>query len=258
MDNKRTYLDSLNTGRMRRPQTTLEQLNRSLEHLEHQLDQRHAPRSAAETYQNSRRKLADETAYYPAIDEEALAAPRPTPRSRLAAEDLRRPEPAYARSHPDQSRIADELEALRAEMRAQLSRDAAQPQAARIVQELEAMRKEMREQLDGARKDLAARMIVPGTSVSQINEAAEIKAEIERLTDAVQSMTHRNDERPLNVLRLELEQARAAIDSLAREDTVRSIGSRWDDFERRMSSFQENMTADIRNRPHDSGFRRPE
>ncbi len=62
------------------------------------------------------------------------------------------------------------------------------------------------------------------------------------------SLTQRSDERPLNVLRLELEQARAAIDSLAREDTVRSIGSRWDDFERRMSSFEDNMSAELRSR----------
>jgi localization factor PodJL len=59
---KRSYLDSLNAGRARRPQPTLEQLNRSLEHLEKQLDIRAAQKPDA--YQSNRRRLADETAYY--------------------------------------------------------------------------------------------------------------------------------------------------------------------------------------------------
>ncbi|MGB3830646.1 MAG: hypothetical protein WA975_02130, partial [Mesorhizobium sp.] len=36
--NKRSYLDTINAGRQRRPHTTLEQLNRSLETLEKRLD----------------------------------------------------------------------------------------------------------------------------------------------------------------------------------------------------------------------------
>ena len=37
MNSKRSYLDSLNAGRQRRPYATLEQLNRSLETLEQRL-----------------------------------------------------------------------------------------------------------------------------------------------------------------------------------------------------------------------------
>ena len=36
MNSKRSYLDTLNAGRQRRPQTTLEQITRSLENLEHE------------------------------------------------------------------------------------------------------------------------------------------------------------------------------------------------------------------------------
>ena len=43
MDGKRSYLDTLNDGRQRRAETTLEQLNRSLETLERQLDRKRAP-----------------------------------------------------------------------------------------------------------------------------------------------------------------------------------------------------------------------
>ena len=38
MNSKRSYLDTLNAGRQRRPSTTLEQLNRSLETLEQRLE----------------------------------------------------------------------------------------------------------------------------------------------------------------------------------------------------------------------------
>jgi len=242
---KRSYLDSLNAGRARRPQTTLEQLNRSLEHLEKQLDMRPAQRPAADPYQSSRRRMADEAAFY-ASDYDSRPA-RQAVNARI--EESRRVD---TRAHQDQARIADELEALRREMRAHLEtsrRDAIEPQATRVAQELEAIREEMREQLAGARRDLAAREQIPGLADIRISEIGEIKGEIERLTDAVHSLTQRSDERPLNVLRLELEQARAAIDSLAREDTVRSIGSRWDDFERRMASFEDNVSAELRSRP---------
>jgi localization factor PodJL len=38
MNSKRSYLDTLNAGRQRRPHTTLEELNRSLETLEQRLE----------------------------------------------------------------------------------------------------------------------------------------------------------------------------------------------------------------------------
>src|SRR5690606_28970283 len=42
--------------------------------------------------------------------------------------------------------------------------------------------------------------------------------------------TDRNDDRTLQLLRLDMEQLRAALDSLAREDTVRSVGRRWEEL----------------------------
>ncbi len=162
---KRSYLDSLNAGRTRRPQTTLEQLNRSLEHLEKQLDKRSVQPPTADPYQASRRRLADEAAFYPGDHENR-------PVAAVQASAARRDEPRRVdtRAHQDQTRIADELEALRREMRTHLEtsrqeqsrRDAIEPQATRVAQELEAIRKEMHEQLEAARRDLAAREQAPG------------------------------------------------------------------------------------------------
>jgi len=42
MNSKRSYLDTLNAGRQRRPHTSLEELNRSLETLEQRLDRTRA------------------------------------------------------------------------------------------------------------------------------------------------------------------------------------------------------------------------
>ena len=41
MNNKRTYLDTLNAGRQRRPGTSLEQITQSLQNLESKLDRSH-------------------------------------------------------------------------------------------------------------------------------------------------------------------------------------------------------------------------
>lgn len=212
MDSKRSYLESLNAGRLRRPQMTLEQLNLSLEQLERQLDQRtRQQRAEQDIYRPSRQRLAEETAPYyerqPASHwQNVPVAPRPAPQ----------PVRPAARAHGDEAAtLADELKALRSEMHALL----AEPQQGRQ----------------------------PANGYVDHREATEIRTEIERLTDAVQTLTQRSDDRPFNALRLELEQARAAIGSLAREDTVRAISERWEDFERRMAA-QERAPA------HDQNF----
>src|SRR6185436_2098502 len=52
-------------------------------------------------------------------------------------------------------------------------------------------------------------------------------------------------------LRLELEQVRGALDSLAREDTVRSVDRRWDDFDARFTKFEDRIDAQSRGRTPD-------
>ena len=70
MNSKRSYLDTLNAGRQRRPQTTLEQLNRSLETLEQRLGQTReevTARPAPHQYGTDPRYPATEPRY-PAVD----------------------------------------------------------------------------------------------------------------------------------------------------------------------------------------------
>ena len=56
------------------------------------------------------------------------------------------------------------------------------------------------------------------------------------------------------MLRLELEQVKAALDTLAREESVQKVDRRWDDFDRRWSAFEDRVDADQRKRSDDPGL----
>jgi localization factor PodJL len=206
MDSRRSYLDNLNAGRQRRPQTSLDQLTRSLSKLEQQLDQHAVGRTERPIYRQDRERLANEAATYraPASQQSNRyyddgRSGRDDGRSNRAYDDNR-----TSRPRADADQLAGELDALRGEMKALLG----ETRGARTAQ-----------------------------SRTQ-SDSNEIKSEIERLTAAVQGMARRSDDKGVNALRLELEQARATIELLAREETVRSIGQRWDDFEERFTARQ--------------------
>lgn len=199
MNTRRTYLDTLNAGRQRKSEASLEQLSRSLEHLEQQLDRRGNVRPPA--------------------------APAPTPQFRAAAPE-RAPEraaprePAYGRTDPyaPADAISAELRTLREEMRQQMNSG--------LRQEFQALRQELEQ----------------SQTALQGRGAKQFSLDLERLADSMHSsLAERNDDRALNVLRLELEQVKGAISALAREDTVRSVGARWDDVDRKLAALQTNF-----------------
>lgn len=201
MSNRRSYLETLNAGRERRADAPLDGLNRSLDMLE--------------------RRLRD-----PAADDHGAA------RSRLSAERRpeRRPDSGagrdgmlreieMARDHEDNvaaaGRIAGEIRTMRDEFR---SRDDRQLRRAEDMQgEFEALRREMARapKLD-----------------------AELVAEFDRLSGAIQGLSEKGDDRGTTLLRLELEQLKGALDSLAREDSLRSVASRWDALDDRLGAFE--------------------
>ena len=51
------------------------------------------------------------------------------------------------------------------------------------------------------------------------------------------------DDRSVNMLRLEIEQMKSALDTLAREETVRSVDRRWDAFDQRFNDFEHRISA---------------
>ncbi len=75
-------------------------------------------------------------------------------------------------------------------------------------------------------------------SAPSARESAALGMEFERLSGAIQELAEKSDDRSVNLLRLELEQVRSALDSLAREESVRAVDRRGDDFDRRWSAFE--------------------
>lgn len=247
MNSKRSYLDTLNAGRQRRPQTTLEQLNRSLETLEQRLERTHEdPLARPEPRQYG----AD--ARYPAAQpsaqqrwyEDPQPAPRPTSPAQPAAafgqnyqaiardiDRVRGQEDGVAMV----GKIAGELRGMREELRHQMT--------AGLQREFEALRKDIERAFQsGAR---------PGASAKG---SAELGLEFERLSGAIQTLAEKSDDRSVNMLRLELEQVKAALDTLAREESVQKVDRRWDDFDRRWTAFEDRVDADQRKRSDDPGL----
>ncbi|SFU21080.1 localization factor PodJL [Mesorhizobium sp. YR577] len=230
MNSKRSYLDTLNTGRLRKPHTTLEELNRSLENLEQRLsrpqdagldfsrerdDMRRQQRFADLPYGQNRRE--DTRAY--------AAAPQPAPR------------PSY--DQPYQT-IARDLDRVRAQ-------EDGVAAFGKIAAELQALREDLRQQVtSGMRREFEAvredirRAYASGASKGGVDE---LGVEFERLSSAIHSLSERSDDKSINMLRLELEQVKGSLDLLAREETVRSVDRRWDDFNKRWTDFEDRIST---------------
>jgi localization factor PodJL len=84
-------------------------------------------------------------------------------------------------------------------------------------------------------------------SVSGNTAASKLGRDVERLSDVVESLGQKSDDRTINMLRLEIEQMKSALDPLAREETVRSVDRRWDDFDRRFNDFEHRVANPAEN-----------
>ncbi|RWO74475.1 MAG: peptidoglycan-binding protein [Mesorhizobium sp.] len=252
MNSKRSYLDTLNAGRQRRPQTTLEQLNQSLETLEQRLERtREDPVARPELRQPDPRQYGADARYpaaRPAGQQRWYEDPQPASRPKSPIQRAAAFEQNYQAIARDIDRvrgqedgvamvgkIAGELRGMREELRHQMT--------AGLQREFEALRKDIERAFQsGAR---------PGASAKG---SAELGLEFERLSGAIQTLAEKSDDRSVNMLRLELEQVKAALETLAREESVQKVDRRWDDFDRRWTAFEDRVDADQRKRSDDPGL----
>lgn len=204
MNNRRSYLDSMNAGRRRRAGTSLEELSHSLDELESRIRPARDDEDYRHRIPRHTRRLSGEAAY-PSYD----------------AHDRRRyardtgPERFERRHAPDErAMVADELGALREDLRQQMSTG--------LRREFAALKGEI---------DRALQASAPSA------QAAELGEEFERLSGMIHKLAERSDDRQINLLRLEMEQVKAALGKLAREDTVQSFDRRWDELDRRWSDL---------------------
>ncbi|MFC3206022.1 peptidoglycan-binding protein [Aquamicrobium soli] len=156
-------------------------------------------------------------------------------RSRQASAEPRNPEPR--RAYPPMTQPAGAREG-----------EADGPTAAgRIAGELRGLREELRSQMTSGlhREFEALRQDIGRAAQSSpaARDSAELGREFERLSGAIQALAEKSDDRNINSLRLEMEQVRAALDILAREQSVQSVGRRFDDFDRRWSAFETRVDA---------------
>ena len=226
MNSKRSYIDAINAGRQRRSYASLEQLNRSLETLEQRIDRN---REEVAGYKRDGLRHAPAQPFVP--------SPRPAPSPRNAGN-----RPAF--EQPYQS-IARDIERVR-------SQEDGVAAFGRISQELASLREEMRNQMTSSvrREFETLRQEIHHASATGSSKAlGQLGQDVERLSDTVQSLAERNDDRNINMLRLEIEEMKAGLQDLAREETVRSADRRWDDFDRRFSDFQAHVSATAGHHP---------
>lgn len=250
MNSKRSYLDTVNAGRPRRPNTTLDELNRSLETLEQRLERKRD--DAGERFDPRRppvepRYASAQPYAAPRWYEDPQPAPRPKSpvtagfdqNYQAIARDIDR-----VRGQEDSvavvGKIAGELRGLREELRHQMT--------AGLQREFAALRKDIERAFQASNQSGGQSGGLPGKG------SAELGLEFERLSGAIQTLAEKSDDRSVNMLRLELEQVKTALDTLAREESVLKVDRRWDDFDRRWSAFEDRVDADQRNRADGPGF----
>src|SRR5690606_28080259 len=76
--------------------------------------------------------------------------------------------------------------------------------------------------------------------------AEDLTRELERLSDAIHSMARGSSDQDAGLLRKEVDLVRDSLDRLAREDTMRAVEQRWDDFDRRFDAFEERFAGSER------------
>lgn len=223
MNSKRSYLDTLNAGRPRRHSVSLEELNRSLQNLESRLDRGVEP--------TPDRRYADQA------DAFGRRGPGDRQPQTRGWDEPKQPGASY-------QTLAREMDRVRGQEEGAAS-------IGRIAGELKGLREELRHQMTaGIRREFdALRTEIARAYASQpsARDGAQLGAEFERLSETIQHLAERSDDRGVGMLREELEQVRGALDTLAREETVRAVDRRWDDFDKRWSRFEDNYSQ--RSRP---------
>ncbi|MEQ1941961.1 peptidoglycan-binding protein [Mesorhizobium sp. VNQ89] len=213
MNSKRSYLDTVNAGRQRRSYASLEQLNRSLESLEHRLERNREEASGYEP-QPAAPSRGRERGY---------ELPR-TPAQQRATERGDRFDSSY-------QTIARDLERVR--------RDSDSVEAfGKIAAEIKGLREELRHQMASSlsREFDTLRSDFQRINLNDGRSAGKLGNDVERLSNAVQLLSERGDDRNMDMMRREIEGLKAALGAVAREETVRSVDRRFDDLENRIAT----------------------
>jgi localization factor PodJL len=230
MNSKRSYLDTLNAGRQRRPGTTLDQITLSLQNLESRLDR---SREALDDFGRDRDEASRQSRTAPIY--ESGRPYREAPRPQAPERPMRRPE-----TSTEYQSLARDLDRVR-------SQEEGVASASRIASELKSLREEFRQQMaSGMQREFETLRGDIGRMMTSNGGAAigsELASELDRISHSVRELSERTDDKGMSALRGDLEQVRGALETLAREDTLRSSDRRWDEFDRRWTAFESRVDA---------------
>lgn len=144
----------------------------------------------------------------------------------------------------EQARIAADRDSPAPQTREQAphrARPAAQAED-RIAAEIKALRAELRHQMGtGLKREFQS--LRQEIGLAEQHELRELSRELERLNRAIGSLGGQSDPRAVEMLRLELDEMKQILGRLAREESVKSVDRRWDEFDRRWSAFEERVAS---------------
>ena len=281
MNSKRSYLETLNAGRQRRPNTTLEQITESLLNLESKLDRSRqpepsawnldvaAPAAARTDYSAREREMREHDRRESELRERELR--QQEARERAGREKERREYEAREQREREAARAAATVRAAAHSRPASPARPAPKVPAAepyqaiardidrvrsqeegvasvsKIAGELKGLREELRQQMTtGLQREFETLRTEIERAYSTSSATAvgtELAGEIERISSAIHNLSERSDDKSITLLRLEIDQVKRAIGQLAREETVLSADRRWDEFDRRWTDFTDKVDA---------------
>lgn len=213
MNSKRSYLDNVNTGRQRRSGTSIDQISDTLDQIESRLE----------------RAFEKTDTRQPADDDITRRMQRLSAQaggSRASLEGLARDFERTRRQqdeHASLGGIAAELKTLREDVRQLMS--------AGLKREFETLRDEIAGVMHAAPAH--------GADNERLGE------EFERLSGAIARLAERSDDRSVKMLRLELEEVKKSLATLAREESLHTIDRRWDDFDHRWSAFEDRVSSSL-------------
>lgn len=223
MNTKRSYLETLNVGRPRRQYASLEELNHML-----------AAESAHPARWNGEGDSAEEEDIVRRME-------------RLSRELSGAVREADRRERETKTAVADmPLHTLASQIEHARAQEDGVEAASRIASELKALREDLHRQMTSGLKqefDTLRHDIEAAYKASPAVAGQELTGEIERLSGAINEFAERSDDAGIADLRNEVAHLRGDLDVLAREETVQSVGRRFDAFEDKLAETPSNAEA---------------
>ncbi len=227
-----SYLDSINEGRQPRARASLEDLDRTLRGLEEKIGGRSA--GIGDAGAHSSRDLADRFRDLAYTDNKRTEIPGDQP----VADRL--PSSASFKT------LAQDIEFARLQEKNVAAVESIAADLKNLRGELQGkMVSGLRREFDTLRSDIAEtyRAAKSGANGKELSE------DIARLSENIRTLAQRGDDSGVNMLRLELDEVKRALSTVAREDSIQQINERWNDLDSRWASFQPNQETDRTSEP---------